>query len=57
MYETVGGFVFGTLGRVALVGDEVTVAGGVLRVVAMDGRRIERIAFIADPYTDVVASE
>jgi CBS domain containing-hemolysin-like protein len=57
MYETVGGFVFGSLGRVAVVGDEVPVAGGVLRVVAMDGRRIERIAFISDPYTDVVASE
>ncbi|MGH7446418.1 MAG: hemolysin family protein, partial [Longimicrobiales bacterium] len=57
LYETVGGFVFGTLGRVAQVGDEVAVIGGVLRVVAMDGRRIERVAFVADPYTDVHASE
>lgn len=57
MYETVGGFVFGSLGRVAVVGDEVSVTGGVLRVVTMDGRRIERIALIPDPYTDVVASE
>jgi putative hemolysin len=46
--ETVGGFVFGTLGRVAEVGDEVAVPGGVLRVVAMDGRRIDRLAFAAD---------
>lgn len=45
-YETLGGYVFGTLGRIAVVGDEVPVAGGVLRVVAMDGRRIERLALI-----------
>jgi putative hemolysin len=57
LYETVGGFVFGTLGRVGKVGDEVTVAGGTLRVVAMDGRRIERVAFVPDPYADVHASE
>jgi putative hemolysin len=57
MYETVGGYVFGTLGRVAQVGDEVSFPGGVLRVVAMDGRRIERVAFSADPWTDVDASE
>jgi putative hemolysin len=57
LYETVGGFVFGSLGRVGQVGDEVAVPGGVLRVVAMDGRRIERVAFVADPYTDVHASE
>jgi CBS domain containing-hemolysin-like protein len=57
LYETVGGFVFGTLGRVGQVGDEVAVSGGVLRVVAMDGRRIDRVAFVADPYSDVHASE
>lgn len=57
LYETVGGFVFGTLGRVGNVGDEVAVPGGVLRVVAMDGRRIERVAFVPDPYSDVHASE
>jgi hypothetical protein len=39
------------------VGDEVSFPGGVLRVVAMDGRRIERVAFSADPWTDVDASE
>jgi putative hemolysin len=46
IYETVGGYVFGTLGRIAEVGDEVLVPGGVLRVLAMDGRRIERVALI-----------
>jgi CBS domain containing-hemolysin-like protein len=46
IYETVGGYVFGTLGRIAHVGDEVAFPGGVLRVVAMDGRRIERVALM-----------
>jgi putative hemolysin len=46
LYETVGGYVFGTLGRIAEVGDEVIVPGGVLRVVAMDGRRIDSVALI-----------
>lgn len=45
-YETVGGFVFGMLGRVPRVGDEVPVRGGALRVMAMDGRRVDRIAFV-----------
>ena len=46
LYETIGGYVFGILGRVAKVGDEVPLADGVLRVVAMDGRRIDRIAYL-----------
>ncbi|MDQ3557048.1 MAG: hypothetical protein M3409_09780, partial [Gemmatimonadota bacterium] len=49
LYETIGGYVFGTLGRITEVGDEVVVPGGTLRVVEMDGRRIERIAFAANP--------
>jgi putative hemolysin len=56
-YETVGGYVFGTLGRIAHVGDEVTVPGGVLRVVAMDGRRIDRIAFASKPVPAENSSE
>jgi hypothetical protein len=34
IYETAGGYVFGMLGQVAQVGDEVRVEGGILRVVA-----------------------
>ncbi len=46
-YETVGGFLFGTLGRVGQEGDEVPVpGGGRMRVVSMDGRRIARLAYI-----------
>jgi putative hemolysin len=50
-YDTIGGFVFGQLGRIARPGDEVRVDGGVFRVLSMDGRRIERLAFVADVAT------
>ncbi len=40
-FDTIGGFVFGSLNRVPEVGDEVPVESGVLRVVKMRGRRIE----------------
>ena len=52
LYETVGGYVFGMLGRIPEVGDEVVVPGGALRVAVMDGRRIERLAFIQGPEID-----
>jgi CBS domain containing-hemolysin-like protein len=42
-YETVGGFVMARLGRVPSVGDEVSVDGGRLRVLRMDGRRVDRL--------------
>ena len=44
-YETIGGFVMACLGRVPVVGDEVTVTGWSARVDAMDGRRIDRLRF------------
>jgi putative hemolysin len=43
-YTTIGGFVLGRLGRVARAGDEVTIRGGRLRVLEMDGRRVARLA-------------
>ncbi len=39
-YTTVGGFVFGVLGRLPVVGDRVTAAGATFTVREMDGRRI-----------------
>jgi CBS domain containing-hemolysin-like protein len=48
-YTTVGGFVLGRLGRIARVGDEVSVRGGRLRVMAMKGRRIERLSLTLAP--------
>lgn len=43
-YTTVGGFVFGVLGRLPLVGDRVTAGGAIFTVREMDGRRIESLA-------------
>lgn len=52
-YETVAGFVTAELGRLPEVGDEVTLEAGVLRVSAVDGRRVEEITYIPhDPATD-----
>jgi len=48
-YETLGGYVMACLGRVPIVGDEVSVAGWSLRVDAMDGRRIDRLRFTPHP--------
>lgn len=42
-YETLGGFVMAQVGRVPQVGDEVTVGPWRLRVVSMDGRRVDRV--------------
>jgi len=43
-YTTIGGFVFGSLGRLPVVGDRVTAGSGTFIVREMDGRRIETIA-------------
>lgn len=48
-YDTIAGFVLGRLGRMAHVGDRVTVDGIQLRVEAMDGRRIDRISLTLPP--------
>jgi CBS domain containing-hemolysin-like protein len=47
-YETVAGYLMAQLGRVAVVGDEVQIDGGTLRVERMDGRRVDRIRFIPE---------
>jgi CBS domain containing-hemolysin-like protein len=45
-YDTLAGFVFGRLNRIPVVGDQVDVDGGSLRVTHMRGRRIEYLLFI-----------
>lgn len=42
-WSTLGGFVFATLGRLPHVGDHVSIPGGELEVVAMDGRRVAAV--------------
>lgn len=44
-YDTLGGFVLGRLNRIPIVGDQVDVGVGLLRVVKMKGRRIEYLLF------------
>ena len=43
-YTTIGGYVFGVLGRLPVVGDRVIAGGAVFTVREMDGRRIETLA-------------
>ena len=43
-YTTIGGFVFGSLGRLPVIGDRVTAGNAVFTVREMDGRRIESLA-------------
>lgn len=43
VYETVGGLIMATLGRLPATGDAVEVEGIALRVERMDGRRIDRV--------------
>ena len=46
-YNTIGGYVFGQLGRRPEIGDEVRADGHVFRVEAMDGLRIDRLQLIS----------
>lgn len=43
-YTTVGGFVFGVLGRLPVAGDRVTAGNAVFTVREMDGRRVDSLA-------------
>jgi CBS domain containing-hemolysin-like protein len=42
-YTTLGGYVFGQLGRLPRPGDRVTVGPHVLEVMEMDGRRVKSL--------------
>jgi CBS domain containing-hemolysin-like protein len=42
-YTTVGGYVFGELGRLPRVGDRVSVQGFTLEVLEMEGRRVRKV--------------
>ena len=45
-WNTLGGYVFGSLGRLARIGDRVRFPGGELEVVAMDGRRVAAVRVV-----------
>ena len=42
-YDTIGGFMMSRLGRIPRVGDRVAEEGFEFRVMAMDGRRVDRV--------------
>ena len=48
-YQTVGGYVFGALGRLPRPGDRVHVDGATFEVLEMDGRRVASLRMIPDP--------
>ena len=48
-YDTVGGFIMATLERIPAVGDTVEIEEGVLTVNRMDGRRVDRVQYTANP--------
>ncbi len=45
-FDTVGGFIMSRLGRVPHVGDRVELPGYQFRVMAMDGRRVDRVLVV-----------
>lgn len=51
-YETVAGYIMNALGTVPEVGDEVEIEQGRLIVERLDGRRIDRVKFIAAPIVE-----
>jgi CBS domain containing-hemolysin-like protein len=48
-YTTLGGLLFGVLGRLPRVGDRVGVGGAVFEIVAMDGRRVGSARLLQRP--------
>jgi len=47
-YDTIGGFIFGELGRIPIAGDSVNTEGGTFTVSSMKGRRVNRVIFKKD---------
>jgi CBS domain containing-hemolysin-like protein len=45
-YQTIGGFVFGSLGRLPAAGDRVETDQALLEVLGMEGRRVEKVKMV-----------
>jgi CBS domain containing-hemolysin-like protein len=56
-WNTLGGYVFGSLGRLARIGDRVRFPGGDLEVVAMDGRRVAAVRVVMKGDTPAAGSD
>jgi CBS domain containing-hemolysin-like protein len=48
-YTTIGGLLFGALGRLPKVGDQVTQPGAVFEITEMDGRRVGKVRVVPRP--------
>ena len=48
-YTTLGGYLFGALGRLPRVGDRVEIKGGAFEVTSMEGRRVAEVRFTRSP--------
>jgi putative hemolysin len=48
-YTTLGGFLFGQLGRLPAVGDKVTLGPHTFEIAEMDGRRVKSVKLGAAP--------
>ena len=48
-YDTIGGYVFGQLGRKPVIGDEIAIDSRTLKVVELDGLRIAHVRLSAPP--------
>jgi putative hemolysin len=46
-YSTIGGLLFGALGRLPKVGDQVRLPGAVFEILEMDGRRVGKVRVAA----------
>lgn len=57
VYDTVGGFVMSTLERIPVIGDVIEIDDGTLTVQRLDGRRVDRVRFVAAATPDGAADE
>ena len=48
-YTTVGGYLFGQIGRLPKVGDRVTIGPRIFEITAMEGRRVETVKVVLAP--------
>jgi CBS domain containing-hemolysin-like protein len=56
-YTTVGGYLFGELGRLPRPGDRVTIKGHTFEIMEMEGRRVKRVRVVKPQEKAVTASK
>jgi CBS domain containing-hemolysin-like protein len=56
-YTTIGGYIFGHLGRLPRVGDRVTVGPWTFEVVEMEGRRVKTVRLHSNKPEETAASK